>query len=271
MLPFFFSFWGRLDSRTLLVGSCSLGDGYHLGEHGEWEKKANFELTTRVPLMISAPHLPGSHGRSTASLVDLVDLYPTLADLAGLPSPLATEPWLANDSVSQVSLFGNFDDGGGEKAVGVAPRTRSFSQYPRCDEAGPTMTHTVEHGSCNVVDKHLFKYMGYTVRTDVSRYTAWMAWNGTTTTVDWAAVPYAEELYDHTGDDGTDFDGWENDNLVAAPRPARSPVVNAARDALHAALVKRFRFIPPRNPPPCATLIDRRSLNKGGGWTNIKT
>ena len=52
--------------------------GYHLGERGEWEKKAAFELTLRVPLLIAAPHLPSSHGKSTTGLVDLVDIYPTL-------------------------------------------------------------------------------------------------------------------------------------------------------------------------------------------------
>ena len=56
--------------------------GYHLGEKNLWGKKTNFELDTRVPLIVRVPgEAPGVHG----SPVELVDLYPTLADLAGLP------------------------------------------------------------------------------------------------------------------------------------------------------------------------------------------
>jgi arylsulfatase A-like enzyme len=46
--------------------------GYHLGEHGEWEKKANFELANRVPLIIASPNKPSSHGSSTMAIADLV-------------------------------------------------------------------------------------------------------------------------------------------------------------------------------------------------------
>ena len=56
--------------------------GYHLGEKNLWGKKTNFELDTRVPMIIRAPgEKPGLH----EGPVELVDLYPTLADLAGLP------------------------------------------------------------------------------------------------------------------------------------------------------------------------------------------
>ncbi|WP_133795697.1 sulfatase [Prosthecobacter fusiformis] len=58
--------------------------GYHLGEQGLFTKMTNFELGTRVPLMVSAPGMKAAGERSRA-LVELVDLYPTLADLAGLP------------------------------------------------------------------------------------------------------------------------------------------------------------------------------------------
>jgi iduronate 2-sulfatase len=64
-----------------------LGDhGYHLGEHGWWNKVTVFELSARPPLIVWAPGAKGM-GRSTSGIVEFVDLYPTIADLCGLEPP----------------------------------------------------------------------------------------------------------------------------------------------------------------------------------------
>ena len=52
-------------------------------QHNMWCKMSNFELGVRVPLMIHVPWKPSSAGKHTQELAELVDMYPTLADLAG--------------------------------------------------------------------------------------------------------------------------------------------------------------------------------------------
>jgi uncharacterized sulfatase len=64
-----------------------MGDhGYHLGEHGWWNKVTVFELCARAPLIVWAPGARGN-GRGTAGIVEFIDLFPTLADLCGLTPP----------------------------------------------------------------------------------------------------------------------------------------------------------------------------------------
>jgi iduronate 2-sulfatase len=119
------------DTIIVLVGD----HGFSLGEHGLWGKLTNFEDSTRSPLIIAAPGRAAGGGR-TPALVELVDVYPTLCDLAGLPKP---------DRLEGTSLVPLLKDPGSEW------KTAAFSQYPR---------------------KGL---MGYSMRTDRYRYTVWQS------------------------------------------------------------------------------------------------
>lgn len=78
-----------LHRNTIVV---FLGDhGYMMGEHGSWgHKHANYEMATRAPLLVSAPTMK-ARGQGSSALVEFIDLYSTLAQLAGLPAPARHE------------------------------------------------------------------------------------------------------------------------------------------------------------------------------------
>ena len=111
--------------------------GYHLGEQGQWMKMTLFERSARAPVIVAGPGV-SSKGRSTSRVVEFLDLYPTLADLAGVAAP----PGLHGRSLTP--LLKN------PKAKWDHP---ALTQVRR----GPAATG----------------YMGYSVRTEKWRYTEW--------------------------------------------------------------------------------------------------
>lgn len=65
--------------------------GYHLGDHGVWTKHTNYEQAVRIPIIIRTPDQRNA-GKNAKQLAETVDIYPTLAALAGLPAPQTSQP-----------------------------------------------------------------------------------------------------------------------------------------------------------------------------------
>jgi iduronate 2-sulfatase len=135
--------------------------GFHMGEHSLWAKTSNFEYDAQVPLMISVPGMDTA-GQRTQSLAELLDLYPTLIELCGLP-PIA--------ELEGVSLQPVLVD------VTASPRTHALTQHPR-----------------PAYFKGAPDTMGYSLRSDAFRYTEWRDWQ--------SGEVIARELYDHRVDPG---------------------------------------------------------------------
>jgi iduronate 2-sulfatase len=110
-----------LADNTILV---LWGDhGWHLGDLGIWTKHTNFEQANRIPIIVIAPGL-AKPGSATGQLAETVDLYPTLAELAGLPAPSGPQPI---DGVSLVPVLKN---------PNARVRDHAFHAYPRGKKLG---------------------------------------------------------------------------------------------------------------------------------------
>ncbi|MFY9255504.1 MAG: sulfatase-like hydrolase/transferase [Fuerstiella sp.] len=78
-----------LDDNTIIV---LWGDhGYHLGDHGSWTKHTNYEQANRIPIFVVAPGVT-TPGTSSSALIETVDIFPTVAELAGLPAISGPQP-----------------------------------------------------------------------------------------------------------------------------------------------------------------------------------
>jgi iduronate 2-sulfatase len=118
-----------LRDRTIVV---LLGDhGWQLGEHGLWCKHTNFEVATRAPLIVAAPGMKAV-GRHTGALVEFVDIYPTLAEMCGLPAPAHLEgtsfaPLLASpEQPWKRASFSQYLRPGKDKIMGRSIRTERW-------------------------------------------------------------------------------------------------------------------------------------------------
>ena len=92
--------------------------GFHLGDLGIWTKHTNYEQANRIPICIHAPGVTSAKS-STRQPAETVDLFPTLAELAGLPSPTGPQPI---DGVSLVPVL---------KDPQARVRDHAFHAYPK--------------------------------------------------------------------------------------------------------------------------------------------
>jgi arylsulfatase A-like enzyme len=74
-----------LADNTIVVFTSD--HGYLLGHHHKFQKQHLFEEATRVPFIVSVPWMRKQRGKATKHITELIDLYPTLADLSGLKAP----------------------------------------------------------------------------------------------------------------------------------------------------------------------------------------
>jgi len=167
----------RLKRRENTVVVFHSDHGYHLGEHGcLWQKSSVFEESARVPLIISAPGQKAA-GKPTAALAELVDVYPTLAELCGLAAPANLPGKSLVPQMNDASLPGKGfaltqvrrGGGGGGRAKGKKAIDPAKATAKQKSKAGPA-------------------FLGYSLRTDRYRYT------------EWDGGKQGLELYDHEND-----------------------------------------------------------------------
>jgi iduronate 2-sulfatase len=152
-----------LSDNTIIVFTSD--HGYHMGEHGLWQKMSLFEESSRVPLLIVAPGL-SSKGAVARSPVSHIDLYPTLAELCSVPAP---------ENLQGQSLVPLLKD------PSAAGRGWALTQVMR---GGGRLRASVTTN----VGADGRRFFGYTLRTPRWRYTEWDEGNA------------GRELYDHESD-----------------------------------------------------------------------
>ena len=126
-----------LADQTVIVFTSD--HGYHMGEHGLWQKMSLFEESARVPMLIVAPGVAAGGG-VVESPVSQLDLYPTLAELCGIETPgnlqgqslvpMLTDPQASGRgwALTQVTRRG-----GGDRFFGYSIRTQRW-RYTEWDE-----------------------------------------------------------------------------------------------------------------------------------------
>ena len=187
---------GIRDNTIIIVW----GDhGWHLGEMGIWGKATNYEISARVPLIVSKPGMKAK-GQGTKALVELLDIYPTLCDLAQIPKPDHLEgksfaPLLDNPSLKwKTGAVTQFPTPALREwaANPLSPQMRETFFGPLIQEVeARIIKQQGEKWDRELFEKHL---MGYTLRTEHHRLIVWRDQR------DEKAAPVFMELFDHRTD-----------------------------------------------------------------------
>lgn len=205
---------GLRENTVIIIWS---DHGWHLGDMGIWGKATNYEIATRVPMMIWSPDMAKkSQGQRTKALVELVDMYPTLCDIVGLSQPKHLEghsfkSLLKNPKQTwKTAAFSQFP----------SPALREWGAFP----LRPAMRETYFGPLVEEVEERIIKQqgekwnrdlfennlMGYAMRTERYRFIVWK----NRTKPD--EKPLYIELYDHKTDpDETKNIAEDNPKLVA--------------------------------------------------------
>jgi iduronate 2-sulfatase len=157
-----------LAENTIIVFTSD--HGYHMGEHGLWQKMSLFEESARVPLLIVAPGA-SSPGSVVKSPVSQVDLFPTLAELCGVSAP---------SNLQGQSLTPMLKD------PGAAGRGWALTQVNR--GGGARAANARRNASARHDTRPPRRFFGYSLRTPRWRYT------------EWDEGRRGRELYDHEVD-----------------------------------------------------------------------
>ncbi|XP_071790257.1 iduronate 2-sulfatase-like [Asterias amurensis] len=219
---------GRLLSTLEQVGFANntiialTGDhGWQLGEHQEWSKYSNYDSATQVPLMFYIPQVTNKRwnhphrfslinplntitdfntscatsGFASDAFAELVDLFPTLSEIAGLTVPPVCpidtfHTQFCSEGVSLAPVIHNITDTPSKVGI-IRWKNASFSQYPRPTFYPSHKTNTPQLPEINI--------MGYSMHTKDYRYVEWLPFNHTTFAVNWLK-PLAVELYSYRED-----------------------------------------------------------------------
>jgi iduronate 2-sulfatase len=184
--------------------------GWHLGEYGIWGKATNYEIGTRVPLIVCPPGGRERPGSSDA-LVELLDMYPTLCELTGLPLPEHLEgrsfaPLIADPTLpGKQAAFSQFPCPALREwaALPLSQGMRETWFGPLIEDVEAQLSKESPRFTRELYENHV---MGYSMRTDRYRLVLWV---DTRTPRE---EPIATELYDH------ETDPQETVNLAASPQ-----------------------------------------------------
>ncbi|MCO8124546.1 sulfatase-like hydrolase/transferase [Stieleria sp. TO1_6] len=201
--------------------------GWKLGDHSSWCKHTNFEVDTRVPLIIRHPKMVQKRGSRSSSLVELIDLYPTLCQLAGISLP----SHLQGRSLAPIL-----------RDPSAEVRNSAYSSYP------------ARVGNANTI--------GHSIRTANHRYTQWWDKNDAESVVAAVATDLSVDPGETTAlaDDGpllSKLAAQLRSRVIAA----RTPLQREASTEDHKKEVGEFS-IPDVSPLSAAQLTKLRMLVK---------